>query len=105
MKADIFHKKNPTFMQDVSEEGLFETKRELTYTNDFVWVARVDIDRGDLEDAYRVTQNMTTGWFDKDTVVMRNNDFVGARSTSVGDVIAIDGDFHVVGGIGFFKLF
>lgn len=105
MKADIYHKKNPTFMQDVSEEGLFETKRELAYTNDFVWVARVDIDRGDLEDAYMLTQNMTTGWFDKDTVVMRNDELKGARSTSVGDVIAIDGDFHVVGGIGFFKLF
>jgi hypothetical protein len=104
MKARIYHHKTPTFFQDSSEEGLEATRNSL-YSDEFTWVASVEIEEGDLEDAYMLTQNMTTGWFDKDTVVMRNSTLKGARSTSVGDVIAIDGEFHVVGGIGFFKLY
>lgn len=68
-------------------------------------VAEID---GDLNDAYRLTQNIDDAWAHSKNPKIRFNapagftpEDCGARSTSVGDVMEMDGVFYVVASIGF----
>jgi hypothetical protein len=68
-------------------------------------VAEID---GDLNDAYHLTQNIDDAWAHTDNPKVRFNappgfspEDCGARSTSVGDVMEMDGVFYVVASVGF----
>lgn len=70
-----------------------------------VKVAEID---GDLNEAYRLTQNLDEDWFDSQNPKVRFNAPIGfdprmdgVRSTSVGDVMEMDGTFYVVASVGF----
>ncbi len=69
-------------------------------------VAEID---GDLNDAFRLTQNIENSWIHTDNPKVQFNapagfspkDFTGARSTSVGDVMEMNGVFYIVASFGF----
>ena len=64
-----------------------------------VKVAEID---GDLNDAYRLTQNIDEAWAQNPDVRFFSPDGEDeARSTSVGDVMEMDGVFYVVASVGF----
>ena len=66
---------------------------------ELVKVAEVETD--DLDVAYRQTNHIDTAWYENADVVAYNRD---ARSTSVGDVLELNGERYVVAVAGFLKI-
>jgi len=56
---------------------------------------------GDLEDAYRLTQNIEDAWTESGDPRVNPALTDEQRSTSVGDVMEVDGVFYVVSSFGF----
>jgi len=82
----VYHVKNPTFFP-----------RPLAL-DEVVLVAEVKSD--DLEDAYRLTNNIDSAWKRGiDVTYLGPPD--GCRSTSMGDILEHDGKFFVVDTFGF----
>lgn len=82
----VYHVKSPTF---------FERALKLS---EVVLVAEVNTNN--LDDAYRLTNNIDSGWHANSEVKYLGPPD-GCRSTSMGDVLELDGKFHVVAMIGF----
>lgn len=93
----VYHHNNPTF---------FTNPSGIVRVSDFTKVATYNGDLGlatnifdTLETMYRWTQNIDSSWSDSYThmtPLMRN-----ARSTSVGDIMEVNGEFYEVGNYGF----
>jgi len=79
MKAKLYHVINPTFMPDDN----------LTL-EDFKLVA--EIDTNDLYRAYALSQNVDSLWTTNEGVTPLNG--LKIRSTSIGDIVEVDGMFH-----------
>ena len=84
-KAKVYHKINPDFMPE------HNPKRD-----DYKLVAEVDAN--DLDKVYARTQNIDSSWT-KNSIVSTN--LPQCRSTSVGDMIEVNGQLHMVDMIGF----
>ncbi len=97
MNVQIYHKKNTDFRAVVNNSD----NNELNMNN-YVLVAEYDSDvvksNNDnlYEDAYHITQNIDSSW--SKNLDPNNND---QRSTSVGDLIVVNGKPKEVSGIGF----
>ncbi len=79
MKAKIYHVNNPKFQSDES----------LTL-DDYTLVA--EIDTNDVNKAYELSQNINDLWTTHKGVTPLKG--LKLRSTSVGDIVEIDGVFH-----------
>jgi hypothetical protein len=83
MKALVYHATNPTF-------GLTEKK----FPDDYELVAKVDTISPDT--AYELTNHIDIEWWDNNGVELVKK----SRSTSMGDVIEIDGKAYLCEAIG-----
>ena len=88
MFAKVWHAKNPTF-------GLTEQN----FPDDYELVAEVNTDN--LEIVFRQTNHIDYPWWENDDVKVIKK----SRSTSVGDVVEINGKFWLCETIGFSKLY
>jgi hypothetical protein len=79
MKAKIYHVKQPTFFPDNSLK-----------LEDFDLVA--EIDTNDVDKAYALSQNINDLWTTHEGVTPLKG--LKLRSTSVGDIIEIDGMYN-----------
>lgn len=82
--------------------------RTIPTPDSLLQVAEID---GDLNDAFSLTQNIEDAWAHTDNPKVRFNapagfspKDCGARSTSVGDVMELDGKFYLVASVGFKEL-
>lgn len=90
----VYHAINPTF--HVGEVvGLMKL-------SEFYHVA--DVATNDLDYAYMLTNSIDSNWWDNAPVTFKGSPqhgMDGCRSTSVGDVMLLDGTYYVVASCGF----
>ena len=93
MGADVYHKKSfeELLKHSRDTEGAvarLQAIENATWPQDYDFVATVDTDN--LEVAFELTNSIDCAWWTNAKVISRFEDD-GCRSTSVGDVIIIDG--------------
>jgi hypothetical protein len=82
-------------------------KEELK-NNNYIRVADIElidenIDKS-LSLAYELTNSIDSAWYDNADIDVANNAKEGCRSTSVGDIIQIQGKSYMVAGCGFIEI-
>lgn len=98
MTARVYHAIHPTFGHSSSDNP------EPVWPNGYKHVADIFVNRSAcLDDIFRLTNNIDNNWQDnKDKDIEWS--MPGSRSTSVGDIIELDGKFFKVQYVGFEEL-
>lgn len=91
----IWHVQHSTFGKHVWGEA-----KPPVFPSQYQLVA--EIEATDIDQAWERTQNITDAWTTHDYVLFRREPQI--RSTSVDDVIEVDGTYHRVEAIGFKEL-
>jgi hypothetical protein len=92
MIINVYHAKNPTFFEDDKIDGLHHVAEVTALT---------------LDQAYEKTNTIDLKWWKNQGVkFLGSPDYgtEGCRSTSVGDVMEMDGQFYQVASVGFRKI-
>ena len=102
MKIKVYHR-NDLFSRNSPVSLMLNGSTEFEVSK-FTLVAEVDVDieakeaESALEDAYRLTNTIHRSWWENDGVIAHVS---RTRSTSVGDVLEIDGRVFAVAACGF----
>lgn len=72
---------------------------DMVAKNGFIHVA--DVDTNDLDDAFRLTNNIESSWTENEGVTAHG---IRLRSSMVGDIFELNGEKFVCASIGFEKL-
>jgi hypothetical protein len=95
MKAEVYHAIFPTFSEQVQKMDEYEL------------VAIVDVtdnsDRDMLEEVFYLTNHVDGDWTDGSKVEVKKEG--GCRSTSVGDIVVIEGRHYLCQGMGWKQIF
>ncbi len=88
-----------TKVYQVNDENVTFCSNPLPLPENLVLVAEVD---GNLETAFRETNSCEEAWYECDSPILKV--IKEARSTSVGDIMELDGKVYVVASVGFTEL-
>lgn len=94
--ATVYQKNESDFFTPASEEDLENIDRDFTKVAEVV-VEVYNDDTRSLEEAYKLTNHLDKEWWKNEEVTMISQ----SRSTSVGDIIEMDGMFYAVDICGF----
>ena len=88
------------------DERLVFAKDQLTHNN-YVRVAEFEVGKdidNKLSLAYELTNSIQNAWYENPNINVSEEAKDGCRSTSIGDLIQIDGRSYMVAGCGFTEI-
>ena len=107
MLVTVRHIQSTREMNSVtSDEGRYEIAQEALRNNQYIRVAEfeADADEDVLNIAYEITNSITEPWYLSRVINVSEHAKNGCRSTSMGDIIQVNGTSYIVESIGFRKI-
>ena len=106
MSAEVYHKRSfRELMKDdrdwEGQHAMLQAQENAAWPKDYVHVATVKT--GDRELAFQFTNSIERAWWENPQVIY-NFEGEGCRSTSVGDVVSIEGKAFLCEGCGWSEL-
>ena len=99
----VYHVPNNLF-SEAMHCGFSDYKLRTFFDKNFKeYISVAEVDTGDLDHAYRLTNTINCSWWENHGVVAKFEG-EGCRSTSVGDLLMVDESSYLVAADGFLQI-